>query len=211
MLSNNLFPIAKEGVKYLSLSAILFLLALLIDCDFLATLFFFSFIFFAYLFRNPERVYPDTENSSLLSPVDGIVKNIQELRDNKFSYKIEIESSYKDVGILRAPASAKVEYVQKFNGTRVSPTSKLFNDTNENVSLIFLDKNENRFQVTHRAKQSFVPISTHLTTSQNVHQSFRYGFMGNGVTSIYLPSNFRINVTIGHHLKASESLLGYFS
>jgi len=211
MLNNNLLPIAKEGVKYLLFSAILSLLALLLDCDFLATIFSLSFIFFAYIFRNPERVYNHTENASLLSPVDGIVKNIKELQEGEYSYKIEIDSSFKDIGILRVPASAKVQNIQQFNGTRVAATSKLFNDTNENVSITFLDKNKNTFKIVHRTKQSFTPISTHITQSQNVHQSLRYGFMNNGVTTIFVPHNFRINVNIGNSLRASESLLGYFS
>ena len=44
-----------------------------------------------------------------------------------------------------------------------------------------------------------------------VLQAHRYGFMLNGLSSIYLPSNSRVGIKEGMTLKAGESLIGYFS
>ena len=60
-------------------------------------------------------------------------------------------------------------------------------------------------------KQSFDEIRIAAKESQSLLQGSRYGVMISGVTTIYLPQNFRLNINIGSELKASESLIGYFS
>jgi len=68
-----------------------------------------------------------------------------------------------------------------------------------------------RLKITHRLKQSFSPLFIEAIESHNLQQIARYGLMINGITSIYFPDNFRLNVNVGDELKASESLIGYFS
>lgn len=211
MRANNLFPVAQEGWKYIACAFSLFLLFAILDLDLLT--FFSSLLLIAliYSFRNPERQLPIFEKLSVVAPCDGVVKAIVELDDSEFAYRVDIESSSLDVGVLRAPLNATLESVIKFNGTRVSTNSKLFNDTNENVELVFVDENENKLKVTHTLKQSFSPLFLDIIESQSIHQTARYGLMLNGVTSVYLPNNFRLNVNVSNELKASESLIGYFS
>lgn len=207
----NILPVAQEGWKYIACAFSFFIFFTIFDFDFLS---FFSAILvlvLIYSFRNPERQLPMFEKLSVVAPSDGVVKSIVELEDTKYAYRVDIESSSLDVGVLRIPLNARVESITKFNGTRVSKNSKLFNDTNENVELVFVDENENRLKVTHTLKQSFSPLFIDIYKSQKIYQTARYGLMLNGVTSIYLPHNFRVNVNVGNELKASESLIGYFS
>lgn len=207
----NLLPVAQEGWRYIAYAFSFFIFFAIFDFDLLT--FFSSLLLIAliYSFRNPERQLPMFEKLSVVAPSDGVVKAIVELDDAAFAYRVEIESSSLDVGVLRAPLNATVESVRKFNGTRVSKSSKLFNDTNENVELVFVDENDNKLKVTHTLKQSFSPLFIDIIESQSIHQTARYGLMLNGVTSIYLPHNFRLNVNVSNELKASESLIGYFS
>jgi phosphatidylserine decarboxylase len=79
------------------------------------------------------------------------------------------------------------------------------------AELVFEDSNKNRIKVVHRVKQSFAPLYLDVIELQNLRQTSRYGMMINGVTTLYFPSNFRVNVNVGNELKASESLMGYFS
>lgn len=210
-MQTNTFPIAKEGWKYLAYSFALSLLFLVLDLDFFVFISCIAFCFMLYAFRNPERELSSFEKGSILAPSDGVVHGIEELHDSKYAYRIDIESGFSNIGVLRVPSNAVVSKVQKYNGTRVASNSHLFKDTNENVTLLLEDASGNSFQIVHRLKQSFAPLVVNVSESQKLMQTTRYGFMLNGMTSIYLPSNFRVNVNIANELKASQSLIGYFS
>ena len=210
-MKNNLLPLAKEGFNYLFFSLFLSFFFFLLDFDFLAFFMFCVSLLIGFFFRNPERELSVFEAASVLSPVDGIVESIVELESDVYAYKVEIQSSCKDVGVLRVPAHATVSKMIKENGARVSQNSKLFTSLNENARITFTTKEGNSFEVLHRLKQSFVPLNIELVEAQNIVQTTRYGMMLNGFTTIYLPQNFRLNISVGSELKASESLMGYFS
>ncbi len=210
-MKTNLLPLAKEGISYFLYSLAFFILFLLLDFDFLAFLTFTITLFIGYSFRNPERELCVFEASSFLSPVDGIVQSIEELEDNEYAYKIEIQSSCTDVAVLRVPSNAIVSKLLKYNGARTSKDSKLFTTLNENAEISFITQEENKFKIIHTLERSFAPLFIELDEKQKLFQTARYGLMLNGRTSIYLPQNFRANITIGSELKASESLMGYFS
>jgi len=210
-MKNNLFPIAKEGWKYIAYSIASFIVFAILDLEFFELLSFVIVLLFIAVFRNPERDLPTFEENSVLCPVDGKVIAIDELSDSEYAYKVTINSAYKDVGILRSPLSSQVTDIKKVHGTRLSMEDSLSSKINENVSIIFQDTNENNIKVTHSLKQSFVPISLDITISKNLLQSSRYGLMIDGITEIYLPHNFRLSLIMGEETTASESLVGYFS
>jgi phosphatidylserine decarboxylase len=211
-MRNNLLPIAKEGWKYLLFSFVSFSLFLLLDWNFFATIAFFTTLLFLFFFRNPERELPTFEADSFVSLSDGVVNSIEEIKDVEgYFYKVEIEGSYLDVALLRMPMQAQLTKFKKYSGTRVSKQSSLFNTLNENISLTFEDENKNNFRVDFRVKNSFCALEADILVAQKLNQAVRFGFMLQGVTTLYLPSNFRLNIQKGNRLKASESLIGYFS
>ncbi|MDF1883585.1 phosphatidylserine decarboxylase [Sulfurimonas sp. SAG-AH-194-C21] len=210
-MKTNLLPLAKEGISYFLYSLTFLVLFLFLDFDFLAFVTFLITLFIGYSFRNPERELSLFEPASFLSPVDGVMESIEELSNHEYAYKIEIQSFCRDVAILRVPANATVSNVVQKNGTRVARDSKLFRTLNENVELSFTTKEENTFKIIHNLAQSFTPLFVELQNKQKVFQTARYGLMLNGKTTVYLPQNFRVNISIGSELKASESLIGYFS
>lgn len=211
MANNNLFVVYKDAWKYIgtSLGASIILYVFSLN-----TLAFISLLLagmFMFIFRNPERLFPVFESSSLVSPVDGIVLSIEEIDNSEFAYRLKIDSSIFDVGILRAPMSANVESIHYTKGTKVATKSTLHSDLNETVCLTFVNNNADRVKVIHRLKESFIPLFIDIKVSEEVHQTTRYGFINNTITTLYIPNNFRLNVSEGSDLKASESLLGYFS
>ena len=211
MLNNNLSVVYKEAWKYVVSSFTLFVLFLIFDFSVLSFLSFLATMFFLFIFRNPERELPRFEKGCVVSPVDGVVKSITEIEDSEYAYRIDIEGTLFDVGVLRVPMNAMLEKVSKRNGARLSQKNKLFKDLNECSELLFTDDDNNKLMIEHKLKESFAPIYLDVVKSQKLHQTARYGMMNNGVTTMYIPSNFRLNVNIGNELKASESLLGYFS
>jgi phosphatidylserine decarboxylase len=211
-MKSNLLPIAKEGWSYLAGSVLLFIIFMMVDLDFLQFLAFLATIFFIFIFRNPERESMLYQENSVVSPVDGVVVSIEELDANGYSYKIGIDSSYLNVALLRAPFTSFIESIELRKGARLSSFKALSKDINENVKLIFSDtKSSNKIKVVHRLKQSIKGIDIDITEGQNLLQGSRYGVVINGVTELFLPNNFRLNIDIGNELIASESLVGYFT
>lgn len=210
-MRSNLFIIAQSGWNYVIGSLSLFILFMLFDFDLLAFLAFLSTVVFLYVFRNPERELLSFEEESILSPVDGVVSAITELENSEYVYRIDIQSSYLDVSLLRSPLNAHVDSLEHYKGTRVSKESHLSENLNENVEIVFSDKKSNKIKVKHTLTQSFAPLQIDILDSQTLLKSSRYGLMLCGVTSIYLPANVRVNVNLANEVKASQTLIAFLS
>ncbi len=210
-MSKNLLPIAQEGWNYIAYSMGAFLFFFILDLELLSILALFLSAFLIFSFRNPERELPRFELNSVLSPVDGTIMSIEELEDTQYRYKIAIESTYSDVSILRVPMDTTVKSFSYKHGSKLNLDTALAQNINENASIIFEDSNNNNIKIVHLVKQSFFGIKLGNMKEKSLVQSARYGVMVNGMTYLYLPQNFRLNVNSGETLKASNSLIGYFS
>jgi len=210
-MRNNLLPIAKEGWNYILSAIALFILFAFLDFEFLQFFAFISGIFLLYIFRNPERQSISFEDASVVSPVDGVISSIDELESNEYGYKIEIDGGFLSVCLLRVPLTSTLSDIKIYRGARISKSNLLSSDLNENAELIFTDKNNNSLKVHHRLKQSFKSIEVETIKSQKLTQSSRYGVMVNGTTTLYLPKNFRLNVSVGSEVVGAETLVGYFT
>lgn len=210
-MKNNLLAITKEGWSYIICSIFFFIVFAILDFDYLQFFTFLLILFFLFIFRNPQRQQQYYQDNSVTSPVDGVITSIKELKNNDYLYKIEINSSYMDVSLLRVPFNSSIECLVKQNGARLSIHSSLSKNLNENVELIFIDKKSNKLKILHKLKQSFMGLHIKPITFKNIKQGSKYGIMLNGTTTIYLPKNFRLNVDTGSEVTASESLIGYFT
>ncbi len=210
-MKNNLYPVSKEGFKYIGASVALFVFFTFIDIAFLEFLSFVAILFFIYVFRNPERMVPSYEPQSVTSPVDGMVVSIDEIEDAEYKYAITIESSYFDVALLRAPLSGNIEVLEEQKGSKLPLQDSLAHKLNTKVSLVFTNNVDNNVKVTHILKRSLDGISLNTPQSKNLLQGARYGLMVDGMTTLYLPENFRINIDVGMQILASDTLVGYFS
>ncbi|MCF6339384.1 MAG: phosphatidylserine decarboxylase [Sulfurimonas sp.] len=210
-MKNNLLAITKEGRSYIICSTLLFVVFAILDCSYLQFFTFLSILFFLFIFRNPQRLQQHYQDNSVTSPVDGVITSIKELKNNDYLYKIEINSSYGDVSLLRVPFNSSIEWLVKQNGTRLSMYSSLSKNINENVELIFIDEKSNKLKILHRLKQSFMGLNIKPIVFKNIKQGSKYGVMLSGTTTLYLPKNFRLNVDTGGKVIAFESLIGYFT
>lgn len=92
--------IAKQGWIGTGVLLALFLISALFDwtlCGFVSLVF---LILWVAMFRNPERIPQTHENNAFVSPVDGIVRDVYSTNNE---VHIKIETSFLDVGIIRAP------------------------------------------------------------------------------------------------------------
>lgn len=208
MTSSNLLIISKYGLKAVGYSFALFAFFYLFGFSVLATLTFAVFAFLLFAYRNPERELNIFDESSILAPCDGVVSAIEEVEGE---YKVTIESSMFDVGVLRFPITATVQSVEMVHGTRLAKNAPQFNHLNESCSYSAQDKAGNTITVTHRLKQTPLPLALELKEQQELYKSLRYGYANNSVATLQLPQNIRLNIQVGAQVKAGESLLAYFS
>ncbi len=213
-MNNNTLFIAKEGLKYIAISLFFALLFSLIDWDFLALIALIKAFVLAYLFRNPERVTTHFQNKNIVSICDGKVKSIENIESSKYfsgsAIMIEIDTSYFDTSYLRAPFDAKVSNLVYKSGAQLSLNSPLSHKINEHMSVEFSNDTD-AIIVEAFSQKSFEPLHVYIENDQSIKASSRVAFMLRGITTIYLPSSARISLHVGDEIKASESLIGYFS
>lgn len=208
-MKSNLLPIAREGWNYLYISISLFIFFMIFGFSNLAFLSFLATAFFIFVFRNPERENILYQENSVVSPLDGIVSSIEELNETN-EYKVEVQSTYFNVALLRVPFTSLIKQSIHVKGTRLNHDAKLSETLNEYAQITFVDKNSQSIKIVHKLKQTFAPINIEANHEQNLLQGTRYGYMLNGITTIYFPRNFRLNIDVGAELSAGQTLLGYF-
>jgi len=208
-MENNLFILYKHAIKYIAYASVAFVLFLILDLDLLALVAFGFMLVSAYLFRNPEKSVKDNEKNAFVSPVDGKVLDIEYLEDDTFAYKVTIASSYQDISILRVPYSAKVQNLTFVNGTRLAKDTKLFDLLNKYASFELVDDDNHVVKVIHKLSRSFAPLFLDIKKSEELIKGERYGVMLSGITTIYLPKSFKLHLTAGTNVSASETLFGY--
>ena len=209
-MKSNLLPIAYEGFRYILYSIAAFMIFWAFDFEFLALTSAILVFVFMFIYRNPEREVVIFEPNSVLSPVDGVVASIQEIKDERYGYKIAVESGCLNVSVLRVPFDSTLSEVTVKKGARLSEKSSIFKVLNENIELTFSATPSNFLKVRHVLTQSLLSFEVNVKKSQTLRKAARYGVLPNGVTEIYIPRNFRLNVNLGDKLIASESLVGYF-
>ena len=212
MSNANLFIISKYGLKAVGYSFGLFGLFYIFGFSFFAFLAFMVFASLLFAYRNPERELRVFEQASILSPCDGIVDAIEEINEDGYRYRIVIESSFVDVGLLRMPAGGKIVKVKTCHGTKLGKNTTQFTKLNAMCSYtVQTEDKHNTLEVQHRLKQTPLSLACELKEGDELYKSKRYGFANNTVTTLSLPENVRLNVQEGEKLKAGESLIAYFS
>jgi len=213
-VNNNTFIIAQEAFKYIVFTLALSVVLALLDWEFFSLLSLLATALLIYIFRNPERVVIHFQNKNIVSVCDGEVISIENVDGCEFfdslAIKVEIKNSLIDTSFLRAPFDATISQLNSTRGAQLSSSNRLSTTLNENSLIKYTSEND-FIVVQHMSEKSFDPIHMYIENGQNVKASQRVGVMLRGVTTIYLPLSSRISLHVGDKLKASESLLGYFS
>ena len=184
---------------------------LFIDVNIFTLLLLAVFAFLLYIHRNPERISNYTQEGSILSPVDGRVKDIISTQnspiDGKPGFQVIIESAYIDTAVLRSPIKSKfsIDILQRGAMLRLNSS---YENLNENADIRF-SSTIGDVLVRHILGSWSRPLR--FVSEGEVLQSHRYGFMLHGETSVFLPSNSRVAIKEGMSLNAGESVIGFFS
>ena len=172
---------------------------------FIISLIFLIFIF--YFFRDPERVVPIGDDI-LVSPADGLITNITEIKEGKKLYtKVSIFLSIFNVHIQRLPISGEVTKVDYIEGKFINATLDKASDENERLKITIKNGN-NLIYVTQIAGLIARRIVNYVKPNKNINQGDRYGIIKFGSrVDIEFPNNFKLLVNEGQQCIGGETII----
>jgi phosphatidylserine decarboxylase len=164
-------------------------------------------IFTFYFFRDPERVVPIGDDI-LVSPADGLITNITEIKEGKKTYtKVSIFLSIFNVHIQRLPISGEVTKVDYIEGKFINATLDKASDENERLKLTIKNGN-NLIYVTQIAGLIARRIVNYVKPNENINQGERYGIIKFGSrVDIEFPNNFKLLVNEGQQCIGGETII----
>jgi len=164
-------------------------------------------IFTFYFFRDPERVVP-IGNDILVSPADGLITNITEIKEGKKLYtKVSIFLSIFNVHIQRLPISGEVTKIDYIEGKFINATLDKASDENERLKITIKNGN-NLIYVTQIAGLIARRIVNYVKHNENINQGERYGIIKFGSrVDIEFPNNFKLLVNEGQQCIGGETII----
>jgi phosphatidylserine decarboxylase len=209
------WPIAKEGLPFLLPAALFCFVVFLLGWKILTFVGILLTLFIAFFFRNPERKIPSLQNA-ILSPADGKVIYVGEYQEKRYlqekALKISIFMSLFDVHINRSPVSGKVlkkvYNPGEFFAANVEKSSLL----NEQNAIILLTEDRFKILVVQIAGLVARRIVCYPKVGDFLKRGEILGLIRFGSrVDLYLPLGTKINVQVGRKVKGGESIIGYQS
>lgn len=164
-------------------------------------------IFTFYFFRDPERVVPIGDDI-LVSPADGLITNITEIKEGKKTYiKVSIFLSIFNVHIQRLPITGEVTKVDYIEGKFINATLDKASDENERLKITIKNGN-NLIYVTQIAGLIARRIVNYVKPNENINQGDRYGIIKFGSrVDIEFPNSFKLLVNEGQQCIGGETII----
>ena len=164
-------------------------------------------IFTFYFFRDPERVVPIGDDV-LVSPADGLITNITEIKEGKKTYiKVSIFLSIFNVHIQRLPITGEVTKVDYIEGKFINATLDKASDENERLKITIKNGN-NLIYVTQIAGLIARRIVNYVKPNENINQGERYGIIKFGSrVDIEFPNSFKLLVNEGQQCIGGETII----
>ena len=164
-----------------------------------------------WFFRNPKRKIIIYDNR-ILSPADGKVVNIEQVKENEFfkdeRIQISIFLSITNVHVTRFPISGKVIYNKYNPGKYLVAWHPKSSEKNERTSVVI--RNNNFGDILYRQIAGAVArrIVNYAKTDLEVNQGEDSGFIKFGSrVDIFLPLNSNISIKKGQRVKGGISVI----
>ncbi len=208
-------PIAKEGLPFIAVAAVLTLILFLFGWKIPAALGIILTLFICYFFRNPERKIPRLQNV-ILAPADGKIIEVGEAQERRFlsekTMKVSIFMSLFDVHLNRSPVSGKILQMKYYPGEfYVADSEKASLRNEQNVVLVQAEDQYHlvMVQIAGVVARRIVcyPKPGDLLKRGEIFGLIRFGSR----VDLYLPLTVRLAVKVGQKVKAGESIIGYRS
>ena len=205
-------PIAAPGYRFILAGVVLILLGVVGGWPWLTGLGVVSGGFFAYFFRDPERVIP-TEPGVIVSPADGLVIRVDEVEENEFlkapARYVAIFMNVFDVHVNRSPVAGAVTEMRHRAGEYMAASRPDAASRNEQQALVLENSSGRRVLVVQIAGLLARRIIPFVQPGHNLARGERLGLICFGSrVDIYLPRESRIEVKTGDRVKAGSSIIG---
>ena len=211
---DNIFPkIHKEGYKFLAISVIATLLMSLFS-QFLVLVFILLTVWVYYFFRDPERVIIK-DNKFLVSPADGLVSNVSDVKgpkelnlQNESFSKISIFMNVFNCHVNRSPIEGNVEEIFYKPGKFLNASLDKSSEENErNYYLIKSKNSDEKIVVVQIAGLIARRIVCEVDKGKTLEQGDRIGMIRFGSRADIYYENYEPLVKVGQKAISGETLL----
>lgn len=206
------FPVAKAGYPLILASAFVTAVFALLGMAWLAIIGMVATLSVCLFFRDPDRVTPYDEGV-VVSPADGKVVAVQKTEGRRFHdgpcVKISIFMSVFNVHVNRVPREGEIKEIQYFPGKFVSANLDKASLENEHNAIFLEDPQGRRICFVQIAGLIARRIICSVQTGDHLLRGQRFGMICFGSRlDVYLPVDFKPEVSVGDKVRAGASILG---
>jgi len=212
---NNRWPMAREGIPFIIISAGLLLIVLLAALYYASVIAGLAFVFVIYFFRDPERTPASDSPASVLTPADGRILEIVHIPENHSptglpAVKISIFMSVFNVHVNRMPLGGTVQEITYHPGRFLSANLDKASKENERNEIAVQTTDAGKIVVVQIAGLIARRIACWVEKGDHVKAGQRFGLIRFGSrVEVYLPPETRITVQVKQRVRAGETVMGY--
>ncbi|MBW1846606.1 MAG: phosphatidylserine decarboxylase family protein [Deltaproteobacteria bacterium] len=209
------FPIAKAGYPFIGAAAVTTIILAILGLKFLTLFALVVTFFICFFFRDPDRYIPE-KNDAVVSPADGRVILAEKVDKNPFldgeCIKVSIFMNIFNVHVNRNPFSGSIEKIKYHPGKFFTANLDKASKDNEQNALLLDIEGGKRICFVQIAGFVARRIICYVNEGDRVKRGQRFGLICFGSRlDVYLPSETKINVTVGDKVNAGTSILGYLT
>jgi phosphatidylserine decarboxylase len=167
-----------------------------------------------YFFRDPER-YPINDDNYLVSPADGVVSLISNVRgpkelnmENNEYQRVSVFMNVFNCHVNRVPVSGKVDEIFYKPGKFIDASLDKASEDNERNLIKYSNSSGKNFAIVQIAGLVARRIICEVKQGQNLNQGDRIGIIRFGSrVDLYFDNDYKLLVREGQTVVAGESLL----
>jgi phosphatidylserine decarboxylase len=206
-------PLHREGYRMLAIAVIITMLLMLINKA-LGIVGFILTVWVYYFFRDPER-YPINDDSYLVSPADGVVSLISNVRgpkelnmENNEYQRVSVFMNVFNCHVNRVPVSGKIDDIFYKPGKFIDASLDKASEDNERNLIKYSNNSGKNFAIVQIAGLVARRIICEVKQGQNLNQGDRIGIIRFGSrVDLYFDNEYKLLVREGQTVVAGESLL----
>jgi phosphatidylserine decarboxylase len=206
-------PLHREGYRMLAIAVIITMLLILIN-KILGVIGFVLTVWVYYFFRDPER-YPISDDSFLVSPADGVISLIVNVRgpkelnmENKEFQRVSVFMNVFNCHVNRVPVTGKIDEIFYKPGKFIDASLDKASEDNERNLIKYSNNSGKTFAIVQIAGLVARRIVCEVKEGQNLNQGDRIGIIRFGSrVDLYFDNDYKLLAKQGQTVVAGESLL----
>ena len=206
-------PLHREGYRMLAIAVIITMLLILIN-KILGVIGFVLTVWVYYFFRDPER-YPINDDSFLVSPADGVISLIVNVRgpkelnmENKEFQRVSVFMNVFNCHVNRVPVTGKIDEIFYKPGKFIDASLDKASEDNERNLIKYSNNSGKTFAIVQIAGLVARRIVCEVKQGQNLNQGDRIGIIRFGSrVDLYFDNDYKLLAKQGQTVVAGESLL----